>query len=321
MGETQAMITLRAVAAGLACLLAAFGQAPGAAAEETLVLHPATWEGYQEYLKLLRPGAFAVSRDGSVYGYSYCPEARCKFNSGKKVAISSCEESGGEDCVIFAFQGDIKLPYSVVDIETVGACPSGPVPTVTIAADMPPPSYDFSYDITGLTEFHKLGRAGAVDFELLGLAIHSFDRSGALEFRPHIRESDGVVCAGFHTSEIRLRMASEIYVVKDFPKGSCLYDEVLAHEERHHEVARRLFGEFAAEATRRLAADLRNRPFVQVPDPYHGRVAAHARVNQAIDAAYADFITRYAAEQDAIDTTAEYTRIANACPAAESYLD
>lgn len=317
------MITLRVVAAGLVCLLAAFGRVPGSAAEEPLVLHPSTWEAYQEYLKLLRPGAFAVSRDGSVYGYSYCPEARCKFNTGKKVALQSCEESGGEDCVIFAFQGEIKLPYSVVDVETVGACPSGPAPTVTIVADMPPPSYDFSYDIEALTEFHKLGRAraGAVDFELLGLAVHGFDKSGAQDLRPYIRETDGIVCTGFHTSEIRLRMSSEIYVVRDFPKGSCLYEQVLAHEERHHEVARRLFGEFAADATRRLAVDLGSRPFVQAPDPYHGRVAAHARVERAIADAYAEFITRYTAEQDAIDTTAEYTRIANACPAAESYLD
>ena len=151
--------------------------------------------------------------------------------------------------------------------------------------------------------------------------MHDFDTWIEADLRPSIRENEGLVCAGFEDSEIRLQMRSNIYVANDFPKDSCLYREVLAHEERHHEVARRLFAEFAADATQRLAGDLRARPFLQVSDPWEGRSASQARAQQAIDAAYVEFSRRYDTEQAAIDTTEEYTRIANACPDAEEYVD
>lgn len=305
---------------GLAVLL---GHGTIEAAEKSLVLHPPVWEAYQEYADLQRPGAFAVSRDGSVYGYSYCPEVRCKFHTTKKVALESCVENGGADCVIFAFQRDIRVEYSVLDLEVTGACPAAPVPRVTIIADIPAATYDYTHDVKSLTEFEKLGRAraGAVNFELLGLAVHEFQSSAANDLRPYIREAEGLICAGFETGEIRLRMSSQIFVANDFPKGTCLHREILKHEERHHEVARRLFAALAADATRRLAKDLDSRPFIQVADPWQGRSASQARLDRAIDAAYAEFIRRYEIEQSEIDTTAEYTRIAKACPDAERYLD
>lgn len=301
--------------------------APGTASatdgKRPIVLFPDVWEAYQEYSNLMRPGAFAVSNDGSVYGYSYCPEIRCVFNTSKKVALKSCEESGGTDCVIFAYERDIKLPYRVLDLNAVGDCPTEPVPRVTIVADIPPPDYDYSYDVRSLTAFEKRGRAstGREDFELLGLAVHDFESWIEEDLQPYIHEGDGLVCAGFHDSEIRLHMSAMIYVANDFPKDSCLHREVLAHEEQHHEVARRLFTELASDATRRLADELRDRPFLQVADPGEGRAASHARVKQAVEAAYVEFARRYEAEQAAIDTKQEYHRIANACPAAQRYVD
>lgn len=318
------MVILRAAAAGLFGVLAVlFGLSAARAEDRPLILHPVVWEAYQEYAALFRPGAFAVSRDGSIYGYSYCPDVRCKAHTSKKIALESCEESGGENCLVFAFQREIKVAYTLLDLEAAGACPSEPVPEVTIVADMPPVVYDYSYDVESLTAFEKLGKArtSSAEFELLGLAVHDFDPAAETDLRPYIRESAGLVCAGFESSEVHLHMSSQIYVANDFPKGTCLYEEILAHEERHHEVARRLFTEFAADATRRLAEDLRSRPFLQVSGPWEGRSASQARLERAIAAAYVGFIERYEIEQGAIDTTEEYARIANACPDAGRYMD
>lgn len=318
------MSNLRSVLAGLIgiCLLGV-AAVPAAAEDGTLVLHPAVWEAFQEYSDMQRPGAFAVSRDGSVYGYAYCPEVRCTFNTGKKVALESCAENGGEDCVVFAVERDIKVAYHVLDVTAVGACPSGPVPEVTIVADVPPVVYDFSYDVAGLTQFEKLGRARAGEsrFETLGLSEPDFNLETNSQIVVTVSNENGAVCAGIEPGEIHIRMAPKIFVASDFRKGSCLYDEIMTHEERHHEVDRRLFTEYAADATRRLAQDLKARPFISVPEASMAQAAMRARVDQAMNDALVEFAKRREAEQGEIDTYTEYHRIANACVDAAPYIE
>lgn len=289
----------------------------------TLVIHPSVWAGYQEYDKLHRPGAFAVSRDGSTYGYSYCPEARCTFNTAKKIALESCTEGGGVDCLVFAVQRDIKVAYHVLDVATVGACPTSPVPEVTIVADIPPAVYDYSYDVAGLTDFGNRGRArgGEVRFETLGLTIADYDWTTRPAVEATILNENGTICVGIAPGEIRFPVNVYIYVASEFRKGTCMYEEILAHEERHHEVDRRLYTEYAADATRRLAKDLRARPFIAVPDASMAQSAVAARVNQAMEDALVVFAQRYESEQSEIDTYSEYNRIANACSAAREYID
>lgn len=318
------MTLLRSLLGGLLGVCVLGGGAPAAAEDGPLVLHPMVWEAFEEYSNLLRPGAFAVSRDGSTYGYSFCPEARCTFNTAKKVALESCSENGGDDCLVFAVERDIKFEYHVLDVATVGSCPSGPVPEVTIVADIPPATYDYSYDVADLTDFSKRGRARAGEsrFETLGLT--SWDPDQMLVHSPieaTVLEENGSVCAGVQSSEIHLNLEITIYVANDFKKGTCLYEEILTHEERHHDVDRRLLTEFAADATRRLAEDLRARPFVAVPDASMAQAAVDARVNKAMDDAFVEFFRRYEAEQGEIDTYSEYNRIANACVDAKPYIE
>lgn len=136
-----------------------------------------------------------------------------------------------------------------------------------------------------------------------------------------IRNENGTICVGIAPGEIRMHVTVTIYVASDFKKGTCLYDEILSHEERHHEVDRRLFTEYAADATRRLVEDLKAKPFISVPDAGMAQAAVAARVNQAMDAAYVEFAKRYETEQSEIDTYTEYNRIANACVDARPYID
>jgi hypothetical protein len=97
-------------------LAAAFGAKPSAA-DEALVISPQVFEYYEEtYLRNKRPGAMAVSADGSRAGYSYCPDYRCKLNpSARNLALRSCAKAGGSDCRIFAVGRDIVVDYRVED--------------------------------------------------------------------------------------------------------------------------------------------------------------------------------------------------------------
>lgn len=105
-------------AAALSLVLAACaaqGDRGGHTAEKPLLIAPEVWSGYESYAKLRRPGAFAVSADGNAYGYSYCPDDRCwnEMSESRNLALSSCTQAGGRNCLIFAFGGDIRVPYKV----------------------------------------------------------------------------------------------------------------------------------------------------------------------------------------------------------------
>jgi hypothetical protein len=115
-------------------------------------------------------------------------------------------------------------------------------------------------------------------------------------------------------------MTTTIYVASEFPEASCLYEEVLAHEERHLAVGRRLFYELAAAATRLLRADLVQQPYVAVAESSMVAAAARARIDAAIDTAYREFWQDYDEEQKRIDTEEEYLRVAAACTDARAYL-
>lgn len=324
------MVAMRAVCAALLCLAAlGVGAIAGAARadEAPIVLYPFVWEGYQEYSKLRHPSAFAVSRDGSTYGYSYCAETRCKFNTDKKVALESCAESGGEDCVIFAVKRDIQVAYHVLDLTKGDGCPppaSAPdLLAMAVVPDIDNVVYDHSHDIAALTDMEKRGktRVDPVDFELLGLTIHDFSMGDVGSGTTLVHGPNGETCAGMAPGKIHIRMTSNIYVASEFPDTSCLYRAVLEHEEKHQAVGRRLFRELAAHATRLLRDDLQQLPYVSVADSGMAGTVARARIEAAITTAYETFWQQYDAEQDRVDSPEEYARVANACPDARDYLD
>jgi hypothetical protein len=322
------MVALRAVCAALLCLAAALSRSGTARADEApVVLHPFVWEGYQEYSDLRHPSAFAVSRDGSAYGYSYCPERRCKFNTDKKVALESCAENGGEDCMIFAIERDIQVAYQVLDLTRADGCPtpasSQNLLEIAVVPDIDDVVYDHSHGIAELTELEKRGktRVDPVDFELLGLTMHGFSMGEIGSGTTLVRGTAGETCVGMADGKIHVRMISTIHVASEFPESSCLYREILGHEEKHQAVGRRLFRELAAHATRLLRADLRQQPYVRVADAGMAAAVAQARIEAAIVTAYESFWQHYDTEQDRIDTPQEYARVVNACPDAGQYLD
>jgi hypothetical protein len=312
----EIMKCLPVLCAALTCLLAMSGPGPARGQELPLLLHPFVWEGFEEYAGLRNPSAFAVSRDGSEYGYSFCPERRCKFNTGQKVALDSCEESGGEDCIIFAVKQDIRVPYEVIDLANAQGCPapSAATPDITVVPEIDEVVHDHSLDIHNLTELDKRGQARQrpVNYEVLGLHIPDFPETPYGNGMSLVKGSGGVTCLGIDGT-IRLRMTSTIYVASEFSKSSCLYRETLAHEERHNEVGRRLFEELAAHATRLLRTELQRQPYVRITDAAHAEAVAEAWIDVTISSAFETFWETYGEEQARIDSDEEYARLDRVC--------
>ena len=126
-------------AAALGGILAA----PAARADEVYQIDGEVWDHYQKYLDDirhgLRPGAYAITKDGTGAFYFWCEEQRCMAGKSYSAeAVDRCEADYGTDCVLFAIRDEIKVQYEVrpgaghKSSNTVNAPDLAPAPTSTI---------------------------------------------------------------------------------------------------------------------------------------------------------------------------------------------
>ena len=96
----------RPPAALLAALVLAGCGLPSSYGSGPIRLAPEIQAAYDKYRKMPSPGAFAVSRDGTAAGESYCPVGiDCRGNS-ISMALESCRRSGKE-CFLYDVAGRI----------------------------------------------------------------------------------------------------------------------------------------------------------------------------------------------------------------------
>ena len=90
--------------------------------EKTLLVSKNVWDGYKEYVGLLKgtnQGEFVVAAvDGVAMSYtgSYCPGTRCMIrgNSATKL-MNECKGLGqGVECILFARSSEILVNYKLM---------------------------------------------------------------------------------------------------------------------------------------------------------------------------------------------------------------
>jgi len=77
-----------------------------------LTLSSSSLAGFERYKKAgINAGYFAVTEDGSTYGYSYCSAGQCGGNS-LMVALQSCESHAQRTCKIYAYGPTVVWDHS-----------------------------------------------------------------------------------------------------------------------------------------------------------------------------------------------------------------
>jgi len=275
-----------------------------ARAADSVALHPDVWAAYQAYLELRWPGAFAVSGDGTAYGAVRCAIA-CDVAAAKREAIRNCGKAADADCVVFAVRDDIRLAYRVLTREEASPCPLSPIPRIEDSR-----SVSDLTEIVGKDKRRWLERHSTV----MGATRHSLG-----EVREAIRYvavdgRNGATCAGFTDGRLRLTLQATIYIAREIPKGTCLYREVLAHEQRHQSLGVELTEAFARELEEVIAAALTEQPFIPVPPGEKAEQVAADRLDEIIGAAWQTFDRERSRRQLALDSNAEYARTDLICP-------
>ncbi len=127
--------------------------------------------------------------------------------------------------------------------------------------------------------------------------------------------SDGTLCWKVDRLQITLKVHTEVRIAREIPKGSCLWNETMQHENKHVKIDQKMFP--------RLADTIRPQILRKVARAYPAQNQAQAErdaaklVRTTMDAAIDSFMRKRNKAQLAIDTAAEYDRISHACGNAE----
>lgn len=106
---------------------------------------------------------------------------------------------------------------------------------------------------------------------------------------------------------------NKIYVAKEFPKRSCPYKEVLAHEEKHKTVDREIVEEYIDKIKLALMEASQKIGVVKSGSASVVEDQINSAFNQAVNKLGKDIEEVHAARQKEVDSKEEYQRVTDSC--------
>jgi hypothetical protein len=197
-------------------------------------------------------------------------------------------------------------------LATAGTCPplDRPSHRVEVVIETPPPSVSQAYSRAqlGARMFHRPNDS------VLGLTAWNID--SVISTQEGSLETDGGVCYWLERIRVTLRHTTlDVFVASEYHPTSCPYKAVLAHEERHTEVARRHlrgYVEPVRSALSALAVPRAERPLFAA-----SRDEAAARTGETLRRLLAPIHKKMretmGRAQDKVDTEQEYRRVQKQC--------
>lgn len=204
-------------------------------------------------------------------------------------------------------------------LASFGSCEAPEPPRISIVPQYDEIKYDFSKSRQELMNFkidtvspyaaHEHAQVGG----LMG---------GTVKVRSDINISWSVSsltdtgCYWFKDIKIIVESDPTIYIVSEYPQGTCQHQAILEHERNHVLTDRRIIGEYMKLIEDGVSAAARKMPVIGPvkgePDYIQKQMAAYIdkAVGETVEKMYAQRRQR----QQALDNRAEYERISNSCP-------
>jgi hypothetical protein len=124
-------------------------------------------------------------------------------------------------------------------------------------------------------------------------------------------------CFWFDGVTLVMKLSPTIYIARELKKGSCLYNEVAAHEYRHFAIDQEIAQNYKIAFQDMLKDYLQRVPFVG-PYPDSQKKQAQNALSTQLEAEIKKLHDRMKADrikyQATIDTLEEYERVARTCP-------
>lgn len=194
-------------------------------------------------------------------------------------------------------------------------------PDVRVLPYIEPVEIDHTQKSSDLRKIAGRTKGGVNRFPVkVGLTTTNFVYRTELSME-NLTYASGQSCVGIEKLHLHVQSRDNIiYIERSIPQGSCLYREVLAHEQKHVDVN---------EHIQRLAQVEMRKVIQELSQKYNGKLYNSAQegyreietaVNQQLKVLWAKLNDDWSKRQNAIDSNQEYERLSKVCNNGISYL-
>ncbi|MFY9288487.1 MAG: hypothetical protein WAO98_08290 [Alphaproteobacteria bacterium] len=198
----------------------------------------------------------------------------------------------------------------------VNECESWPNIPVTVIPRFDQPSYNYNVNLNqvqALANNPKRSVHGGHHGITLGLTQYE----PIIQFvapMKGIKMPNGLACAHVEHLEATIGYKNVvIYIPREVPQGSCGFDQVMAHEQKHIEVNRQILVEYTPRIQQKLQEYLKiNGVFKQIQADYAEKLL-NERLQAILNETAMQVFTENSRRQQLVDTAEEYRRVNSMC--------
>ncbi len=211
----------------------------------------------------------------------------------------------------------------VTPITTTYAAPSWCQPNVAPRITIKPSTDNISYNYTlsekQLNSFSidtKNPYGGNVITDVGGLMKGGIQTEQKMTFGTMANRNTREVCYWYNTIDVKIHISPTIYIANKFPKGSCMFNAIMQHEEKHVIVDREIVNKYAIIIGKALKDEIAAaRIYGPVADTKESLLGdkMRGRMKQILDTTTRQMSAERQKRQQEVDSLKEYERVNHQC--------
>jgi hypothetical protein len=214
-------------------------------------------------------------------------------------------------CLLALF---VPRPSPADDLsDAMAACDTRPDIPVTVTPRFDEPTYDYSKNIGDI-----MARASDTHHsirESLTLGLTQYEPM--LSIRAPlitVQSSNGLACAHIEHVDVTVGYQNVVvFIANEIPEGSCGFNEVMAHEQKHINVNRQILEKYTPRIESELGDYVKSNGYFQETDPDYAVKLLKEKFQDIIESIMKDMTAENHERQQAVDSPAEYARISRSC--------
>lgn len=195
------------------------------------------------------------------------------------------------------------------------SCRSYPDIAVNVMPVFDEAKLDLRYNLAGIQSLSQKTKHKIPHYESVTLGVASYHP--LMQFYIPIIQHlmpDGSFCARAQHVDARIGFKDvTIYIASEFPQGSCDYQAVLIHEQKHIEVNRQLLKEYVPKIQSRLEQYLKINGMFMVPNEAYADKLLREKLSKVMDEITQEMSQENQKRQRLVDSPQEYAKNNTVC--------
>jgi hypothetical protein len=156
-----------------------------------------------------------------------------------------------------------------------------------------------------------------VQTHIEGLMDGEIGITGNFQFATETYPAQNQLCLYVNKVNVKVALDPKIYIAREYPKGSCRYNAVLGHEQKHIAVDRKIVNKYANIIVKAIDNTLKKVGYGHGPYGVSQLSALQKKIGAAVESVIHQYGEKMNRERDAlqrqIDTLEEYKRVDAVC--------